>query len=243
MHGDHQRIFGGVHVAFVGDLKQHEPVGSSPLYGGAAAEAGARAVGDDAGDTERNTGGPQAQDAGARGGDADAAQPAQREQPCSAARHAAGRDLFRRLDSVFILDQAQRQADTPPGRTLRRFAELFMGNRQPSDAEIREWAIEYNSHAVTDLTPYLASSPRVVTQRQLSRSAISTRLALAVAKALGKRACVWLAQHDVDGCPVPDVVQEVLRRSANPEHFDKLPPVLVFFEVSVALARPAAHST
>ena len=31
-------VFGGMHVAFVGDLKQHEPVGGAPLHGGAAAE-------------------------------------------------------------------------------------------------------------------------------------------------------------------------------------------------------------
>jgi hypothetical protein len=89
---------------------------------------------------------------------------------------------------------------------------------------------------VTDLGPYLASSPRVVTQRQLWRSAIAMRLALAVAKALNKRACVYLAHHDSDGSHMCNALQEAVRRNASPERFDKLPPALVYFEVRAARA-------
>ena len=212
VRGDHKHVFGDIHIVFVGDLKQHEPIGSAPLYSGAASERIPM---------------PESKRINGRS-TIDGQRSARRD---AAAENAAGRDVFTRLDSVFILDEPQRQSNTPAGRTLRRFAELFLGNRQPTKREIRAWAIEYNSHAVRDLTPYLVHSPRVVTQRQLSRSAINLRLALAVAQATGRRACVWFAQHERDGSTVPDDVQRALRRYGNPENFDKLPAALVFFQV------------
>lgn len=243
-----ERSFGDYHVVLVGDPRQHTPTSGLALAHGAATETGLPAP--DANDAPA-VGGGDATGSGGAAVDGDAAE--QRPPALAAARGLAnnsdGRTTFRSLEDVINLTQQQRANDTPAGLQLRRYAELFMGETEPTLADVTEFCDAYNGkyYDTLPLVPSLLQHmPHVVTQRQTSRALIDLHLSLRIAAALGRRAVVWVSEHRggsggaaAHGPPVHEEVQHALLRYAVGRSADYLPPVFVFFEVRGRFVRCA----
>lgn len=219
--GDHSRPFGGYHVVLVGDPRQHDPPAATPLVSGAA-RAAALSVGTD----ERLRATPVQHEGGA----ASCNRQTKRQRERLAA-DTDGRDTFVSFSTVINLTQQQRLDNSEAGLKLQRYAELFNGDRVAERREVEEFVDDFNAKAVGELHHLLESTPRVVTQRQKARAAINLALALSVAAHNGKRACVWLAQHEKNGEAVDEDTQRLLRQYGTASTFGRLSPALVFFEV------------
>lgn len=236
--------FGDYHVVLVGDPRQHEAPVSSALLFGAAREADRREM-CQAGDRERAT--PFAS------GTAEVSEEDEAEvDPSPAAARAAadarrrklrqasdmtGRAAFLSFTRVINLKEQMRVDSTESGMLLRKHASLFMGNSRSTRTDVEAFCDAFNAKTPTSIDELLASGPRVVTQRQKARSAINFNLALRVSAAQSKRASVWLSSHTTalkNGSTqtTPDVVQRALRANLNVNSVEKLPPALVFFDVS-----------
>jgi hypothetical protein len=233
------RPFGDFHVVLVGDPRQHEAPKSSPLIRGAAAERRI-AQGEGGGDVvlafSQPPAEPAAEDDDVQQRDESRALRAAEKRRAS---DADGRYAFKSCLRVVYLTEQQRSDDTDAGRTLRRYASLFMGNHRASLSDVEEFCDAFNAKAVTDITDMLPSKPRVVSQRQKARCAINLNLTLRIAAALGKRATVWLSTHAGKDGPCPDAIARQIRKQVNVNKVEKLPATLAFFEVR----RWTPHST
>ena len=95
------------------------------------------------------------------------------------------------MDHVINLREQQRVNDTPAGQKLRRYSTFFMGDGDAAREAVEEFGDDLQAKAAeVDVNALLHLKPPVTSQRRKAQLSINFHLALVVAAARGKRACV-----------------------------------------------------
>lgn len=230
VRGD-DRPFGGLHVVLVGDPNQHAPPGGHALYFGAS---GPREPQLPQTGKRKRAGNDTTKACQSSPGNDDEADEITTPPTLEST---AGREAFLAFNQVYFLREQQRMRDTEGTNTLLDYSTMFMSTTRVPRSRVEQWADAINAKAITDIKAILPLNPKVVTLRQVARSPISRRLALLRAAHMGKRACIYFAQHVGNTGVLPEVVQQAVRR-LNPKSFKYMPGALVFFEVNHFIHTP-----